>query len=237
MSFIFNYKNMKILIIDNDISFGLNLKNFLRREGFNVDYFYNTIDGLSKVINERYDMIILELNLREINGIDVCFNIRSGGVKSPIIFLTNDDSINSKIKAFGAGCDDYISKRINFRELVLRIRAISKRPINIFCDEILKIEDLEININKHIVRRGDRIINLTNKEFMVLEYLVRNNGNIVKRDEIFDNVWDCNSNQFNNVVEVYINKLRNKIDYGYSNKIINNIIGVGYYVGRKRLYA
>ena len=106
MSFIFNYKNMKILIIDNDISFGLNLKNFLRREGFNVDYFYNTIDGLSKVINERYDMIILELNLREISGIDVCFNIRSGGVKSPIIFLTNDDSISSKIKAFGAGCDD-----------------------------------------------------------------------------------------------------------------------------------
>ncbi|HOC96210.1 MAG TPA: response regulator transcription factor [bacterium] len=228
---------MKILIIDNDISFGLNLKNFLRKEGFNVDYFYNTIDGLSKVINERYDFIILELNLREISGIDVCFNIRSGGIKSPIIFLTNDDSISSKIKAFGAGCDDYISKQINFKELVLRIRAIARRPINIFCDEILKIEDLEINVNKHIVKRGDRIINLTNKEFMVLEYLARNNGNIVKRDEIFDNVWDCNSNQFNNIVEVYINKLRNKIDYGYSDKIINNIIGVGYYVGRKRLYA
>jgi len=228
---------MKILIIDNDISFGLNLKNFLRKGGFNVDYFYNTIDGLSKVINERYDFIILELNLREISGIDVCFNIRSGGIKSPIIFLTNDDSISSKIKAFGAGCDDYISKQINFKELVLRIRAIARRPINIFCDEILKIEDLEINVNKHIVKRGDRIINLTNKEFMVLEYLARNNGNIVKRDEIFDNVWDCNSNQFNNIVEVYINKLRNKIDYGYSDKIINNIIGVGYYVGRKRLYA
>jgi len=228
---------MKILIIDNDISFGLNLKNFLRKEGFNVDYFYNTIDGLSKVINERYDFIILELNLREISGIDVCFNIRSGGIKSPIIFLTNDDSISSKIKAFGAGCDYYISKQINFKELVLRIRAIARRPINIFCDEILKIEDLEINVNKHIVKRGDRIINLTNKEFMVLEYLARNNGNIVKRDEIFDNVWDCNSNQFNNIVEVYINKLRNKIDYGYSDKIINNIIGVGYYVGRKRLYA
>jgi len=228
---------MKILIIDNDISFGLNLKSVLRREWFNVDYFYNTLEGLSKVINDKYDLIILDINLRDLSGIDLCFNIRAANIKTPVIFLTNDESLNSKIKAFGAGCDDYMSKKINIRELVLRIRAISKRPINNFQDEILKIEDLEINISKHLVKRGDKYIKLTNKEFMVLEYLAKNNGNIVKRDQIFDNVWDCNSNQFNNIVEVYINRLRKKIDLDSSGMIINNIVGVGYYIGKKRLYA
>lgn len=228
---------MKILIIDNDISFGLNLKSFLRKEGFNVDYFYNTLDGLSKIVNDKYDLIILEFNLKDLSGVDICFNARGALIKTPIIFLTNDENITSKIKAFGAGCDDYISKRINLRELVLKIRAIFKRPVDVIEDEVFKVEDLEININKRLVKRGDDYIKLTNKEFMVLEYLVRNNGNIVKRDQIFDNVWDCNSNQFNNIVEVYINRLRKKIDINYGNMIINNIVGAGYYIGKKRFYA
>lgn len=228
---------MKILIIDNDISFGMNLRKFLKKEKFNVDFFYDTLEGLSKIINEKYDLIILEFNLNKISGIDICFNTRAALIKTPIIFLTNENNINSKVKAFGAGCDDYIYKQVNLRELILRIRAILKRPIENLQDEIFRIEDLEININKHLVKRGDKYVELTNKEFMVLEYLVRNNGNIVDRSQIFDNVWDCNSNQFNNIVEVYINKLRKKIDTDSSGSIINNMTGVGYYVGKKRLYC
>ena len=225
---------MKILIIDNDVNLGLTLKHFLCREKFNVDYFFDVETALPMINVNNYDLILLEINLQKINGIDFCSNIRASKINVPIIFLSKRDDLYLKIKAFSAGCDDYIVKPFNFRELVLRIKAILKRPLN-FENSVINIEDLEINFDQHIVRRGNKNIVLTNKEFMLLECLVKNKGKVLKRNEIFDSVWDSNSNPFNNIVEVYINKLRKKIDEDSYLPLINNLIGVGYYIGKKRI--
>lgn len=225
---------MKILIIDGDTKMGLNLRRFLYKEGFNVDYFSDPTKALSVVIENSYDLVLLEINLQKINGLDFCLSMRKSNINIPIIFITKNNDLYSKIKAFDVGCDDYILKPFNFMELVLRVRAVSKRPAN-YEDSVMKIEDLEINFDKHIVRRGDRNINLTNREFMLLECLIKNGGKVLKRAEIFDYVWDSNSNPLNNIVEVYINRLRKKIDEEQFVPLINNLNGVGYYIGKRRL--
>lgn len=225
---------MKILVIDNDVQLVFDLKHFLKKEKFSFDYSFDADEGFAMVINNKYDLIIMDINLQKMNGIDLCMNIRSASIFTPIIFLTKTNDISFKIKAFSCGCDDYILKPFNIKELVLRMKAILRRP-KIIEENILKIEDLEVDINRHIVKRGEENIQLTNKEFLLLEYLVKNNGNFSKRDEIFDNVWDSNANPFNNIVEVYINRLRKKIDDNYSLPLINNSVGVGYYIGRKKI--
>lgn len=226
---------MKILIIDDDVSLSLCLKNILEKNGFVVDSVYDGTAGLSCATSNVYDVIVLDVNLPNMDGISICASIRKFGISAPILFLTVKDEINAKIRSFVNGCDDYVLKPFSSKELILRLQALARRP-KVIIDNIVQFSDLKLNLSTKEVYRGNSFISLTKKEFILLSYLMRNIGKIVSRDDIFDNVWDMNANASSNIVEVYINRLRKKIDIlGFEN-VINNILGIGYYIGKRRYF-
>lgn len=224
---------MKVLLIDDDFSISIQLRKILEKEGYVVDIANNGSSGLSLAFNNEYDIILLDINLPEMDGVSVCSSYRKAGKSTPIIFLTIKDEINNKIRSFTSGCDDYIIKPFSSKELILRMNAILKRS-KIIQDECFTIEDLTVNLSNKEVYRGNKYIRLTRKEFLIIEYLFKNEGKVVSRDKIFDHVWDMNANANSNIVEVYINKLRKKIDFPGTRPLINNLIGMGYYIGKKR---
>lgn len=224
---------MKILLIDDDLSISIQLRKFLERNDFVVDFANNGTSGLSLATSNYYDVILLDINLPGLDGVSICSTLRSLKIFTPIIFLTVKDDLNNKIRSFNTGCDDYVVKPFSSRELILRINALGKRAKNIIND-IIELGDLKINLLTKEVERDGINIFLSKKEFILLKYLAKNAGIVVSRDDIFDNVWDMNSNPSSNVVEVYINKLRKKIDIDGHEPLINNLLGMGYYIGKRR---
>jgi len=230
---IFNLFKMKILVVDDDLSISIQLKKYLEKNGFVVDVSNNGSSGLSLALSNVYDLILLDINLPGMDGVSVCANLRSSKIYTPIIFLTVKNELSNKIRSFNIGCDDYIVKPFSMRELILRINAISRRS-KVLLEEVLEYEDLKMNLLNKEVYRNNKLIILSKKEFLLLKYLMLNIGSVLSRDNIFDNVWDMNANPASNIVEVYINKLRKKIDYNGAEPFINNLLGMGYYIGKKR---
>ncbi len=224
---------MKVLVIDDDLSISIQLRKYLERNGFVVDVSNNGSSGLSLALSNCYDVILLDINLPGMDGVSVCYNLRNAKIHTPIIFLTVKDELNNKIRSFNLGGDDYIVKPFSMRELILRINAVSRRS-KILLEDIIRFADLKINILNKEVYRGENVIVLSKKEFLLLKYLMKNIGKVLSREEIFDNVWDMNANPSSNIVEVYINKLRKKIDLDGCEPLINNLLGMGYYIGKKR---
>ncbi|MHB8362633.1 MAG: response regulator transcription factor, partial [Patescibacteria group bacterium] len=207
------------------------IKRGLIEAEYEVDIASSGAEALEMVQEEEkgYTLILLDLMLPDMDGFDICAKIRADGVQTPILILTARNSTEDKIKGLNMGADDYLTKPFAIGELVARIKALLRRGPSVV-DGILKIGDLTLNTKTYEVYRGDKMIELSQKEFAILEYMMRNEGIVLTRTMIEDHAWDYEFDSFSNVVDVYIRLLRKKIDDGYKNKIIRTVRGVGYKV-------
>ncbi|MBU1727637.1 MAG: response regulator transcription factor [Candidatus Omnitrophica bacterium] len=218
---------MRILIIEDEKKIADFIKRGLKEEGYSVDVAHDGEEGHFLVSANDYDLLILDLMLPKIDGLTLCKKLRSEKIRAPIIMLTAKDTVKDKVAGLDSGADDYLTKPFAFQELLARIRAIlRKKDAN--APTKLKVGDLALDLLTHKVMRGGQEIILTNKEFSLLEYLMLNEGNVVTRTMIAEHVWDINFDTFTNVIDVYINYLRNKIDQGHKKKLLHTIRGRGY---------
>jgi two-component system copper resistance phosphate regulon response regulator CusR len=220
----------KILIIEDEPKIADTLKLGLSEHDYQADVAYDGVMGQKLFSQNKYDLVVLDINLPGINGYILCKNFRSVNAHVPIIMLTSLIELNDKVEGYEAGADDYIVKPFEFRELLLKIRVFLKRTSNQHSAEpiILRAADLEMNSDSKEVKREDKLINLTAKEFQLLEYLLRNKNRVVSRTDIATNVWGIDFDTNTNVIDVYINYLRNKIDKPFQRKLIQTQIGMGY---------
>jgi DNA-binding response OmpR family regulator len=217
---------MKILLIEDEKELTRTLKKGLKEAGYNVDVVYDGESGVSLAVTGEYDCIILDYRLPKLNGLEVCREIRRNKVNTPILMLTVVDSVEMKVQCLDAGADDYLTKPFSFSELLARIRALTRRSRS--GSSIIQVKDLILNPSSRTVTRGGKKIYLTPREYDLLYFLLVNQGRVVTRMEIAENVWGINFDRGTNYVDVYINYLRKKIDYGFSKKLIHTVRGVGY---------
>ncbi len=220
----------RILIVEDEKKIALTLKKGLTENSFNVDLAFDGLIGQRLFFANKYDLIILDINLPGLNGYELCKAIRENNQQIPIIMLTAMSATEDKIEGFDSGTDDYISKPFEFKELLARIRALLKRTQNqqLPLANLLKFSDLEMNLETKEVKRDNRKIPLTAKEFQLLEYFLRNRNRVVSRADIAVNVWEIDFDTKTNVIDVYVNYLRNKVDKQFATKLIHTSVGVGY---------
>ncbi len=219
-----------ILIVEDEQKIADTLKLGLNENGFNVEVAYDGKIGLRLYEAHHFNVVVLDINLPGINGYELCKIIRSTDPRIPIIMLTALSSLNDKVEGYDAGADDYIIKPFEFKELLMKIRVLLRRLTiqDIPTGNILRIADLEMNLDSKQVKRGNEVINLTAKEFQLLEYLLRNKNRVVSRADLAINVWDIDFDTNTNVIDVYINYVRNKIDKKFDQKLIHTQVGMGY---------
>ena len=218
---------MRILLVEDDRDAALSLKEDLKRH-YIVELAHNGEEGEYKAHVNNYDAILLDYILPDIHGDEVCKRIRKSGIMTPILMLTGQGEIDSKVTALDAGADDYLTKPYNIKELMARLRALLRRHSAQSTSTILKVGDLQLDLKKKLVKRKGTEIRLRRKEFYLLEFLMRNTGIVVTRDMILDHAWDSSSDLFTNTIDVHINSLREKIDKPYDKKLIKTIHGTGY---------
>ena len=220
---------MRILLVEDEANVASFIKRGLNEEGFDVDVAFDGLMGLRFYDSRKYDVVILDLNLPKINGFDLCKEIKANDKTQPVLLLTALDSITDKEKGFGSGADDYLVKPFEFRELVLRVKALSRRiaPLEDTGRSIV-VSDLVLYADARIVTRGGQRINLTSREYTLLEYLMLNAGKIVSRVDIAEKVSAIRFDPNTNVIDVYINYLRKKIDADRPQKLLHTVIGMGY---------
>jgi DNA-binding response OmpR family regulator len=220
----------KILIVEDERKIADTLKFGLMEKGYYVEIAYDGTIGLRLFELHDYNLIILDINLPGINGFDLCRMMRSSDPHIPVIMLTSLPTLEDKVEGYDSGADDYIVKPFEFKELLLKIRVLLKRTMNqqLPVGNVLKADDLELNLDSKEVKRGEKTISLTAKEFQLLEYLLRNKNKVVSRSDIALNVWDIDFDTNTNVIDVYINYLRNKVDKLFDHKLIQTHVGMGY---------
>lgn len=222
-------ENVKILLVEDEKKIADSLKKGLFEHNYEVELAYDGLSGRKLFENDHFDLVILDINLPGMSGIDLCKKIRNRNPGIPIVMLTALSALDDKIEGFDAGADDYIVKPFDFKEMLVRIKALLKRIYqNIPIGNILKVGDLVINLDSKEVTRERNGISLTAKEFQLLEYFVRNRNKVVSRADIALNVWDIDFDTKTNVIDVYVNFLRKKIDHDYEKKMIHTQVGVGY---------
>jgi DNA-binding response OmpR family regulator len=199
----------------------------LREQSYAVDVAQTGNDGLYQSSINDYDLIVLDVLLPERDGFEVCRELRARGSATPILMLTARAAVDDRLTGFDAGADDYLTKPFSFRELLARIRALLRRDSRLRPD-VFEIEDLVIDSASHRISRANREIQLTAKEYALLEHLARHAGRLISRSEIAAHVWDDNFDPFSNTIEVYINRLRKKIDDGHQTKLLHTRRGEGY---------
>jgi DNA-binding response OmpR family regulator len=220
---------MKILLVEDEPKLATSIKQGLEEKEHSVDIAFDGMVGKRLALVNSYDVIILDVILPHINGFELCHELRSKKSKTPILLLTALGTIDDKVMGFEAGADDYLVKPFEFRELLVRLQALHKRSIDISATgDVLSIADLELNLEKRTVARAGKSIDLTAKEFALLEYFLRNKGKVISRADIAQKVWDINFDSGTNVIDVYVNFLRKKIDKDYPVKLIHTVIGMGY---------
>ncbi|MDH7605317.1 MAG: response regulator transcription factor [Melioribacter sp.] len=220
---------MRILVVEDERKVASFIKKGLEEEFFTVDVAYNGKEGLDLASTEEYDLIILDIMIPFIDGITLTKELRKRKIITPILLLTVKDSVNDKVEGLDAGADDYLTKPFAFEELTARVRALLRRGEKL-TSNILSAADLKLDLITHTVYRNEKEIILTPKEFSILEYLIRNKNKIVSRTKLIEHVYDYHFDTNTNVIDVYINKLRNKIDQGFDKKLIHTIRGVGYII-------
>jgi len=220
---------MRILIIEDQESLSKLLKKGFEKEGYAADYLLDGDAGQKRIEihHSDYDVIILDLMLPKKSGFEVCKNIRLFGITTPVIILTAKDSEEDKVSLLDSGADDYIVKPFSFRELLARVRALTRRPETALPTE-LSVGDLVLKPATKVAFLGNKEIKLTLTEFRLLEYLMRNPNQVLEREAITTNIWDFDFDSFSNIVDVYVNRLRKKIDGGKKNGILKTVRGVGY---------
>jgi len=221
---------MRILLVEDDAQLASVLREGLTEEGFHTIVASTFAEGRQRAVLGAFDVIVLDVMLPGGSGFDLCQTIRRRGVATPVLMLTARDAVDDRVRGLDAGADDYLSKPFAFRELIARVRALARRPPSTV-PEVVHVADLEVDLRAHRVRRGGKAIELTAKEFALLEFFARHAGQVVDRAAITAHVWDENHDPFTNVLEVLVRRVRRKIDDGYDVKLIHTLRGAGYRLG------
>jgi DNA-binding response OmpR family regulator len=220
---------MRLLVIEDEEKLAQSLKRGLEQEGYAVDYvtdFEMAKVRVSTYVDE-YDLVILDLMLGDRDGLEICRYLRGRGISLPILVLTARDTVEERVLGLDSGADDYMVKPFSFPELVARIRTLLRRPVRSLPSEI-KIGTITLNPVTRTVRKGSREVILTNKEFAILEFFMRNPGQVLNREQIVSHIWDFEYDSFSNIVDVHIKNLRKKLEANRHEKIFETVRGVGY---------
>lgn len=220
---------MRVLVIEDNPKMSAAIQKGLREQGFATDVSATGFEGEDMACTNVYDLIVLDLMLPDRDGIEVCRNIRRRGVKSKVLMLTALTSTDDKVTGLNAGADDYLAKPFEFEELSARLRALLRRDAAE--TRYLKCDDLELDLYSRTAKRGEASVDLSNKEFALLEYLMRNPNRVLSRTQIGEKVWDLSFEPTSNVVDVYVSALRRKIDRGFPHELIHTVKGAGYRFG------
>ena len=218
---------MRILIAEDDEALGKFVRQGLEGENYSVDIAADGEQAREAATNSEYDLVVLDLNLPTIDGVTILRQLRLRKPSIPVLVLTQRTKVEDRVQCLDTGADDYLAKPFSFSELSARIRALLRRS-HVPSESVLKIADLKLDRVQRVVERAGKRIDLTGKEFLLLEYLMRNAGRQVTRSMIIEHVWNLTFDTTTNVVDVYINYLRRKIDDGHSLKLIHTVRGVGY---------
>lgn len=218
---------MRILVVEDEHKIAGSIKKGLEQESFAVDLAFTGNEGYDLASSENYDLIILDLMLPGISGIEICKKLREENIHTPILMLTARGQLSDKVEGLNSGADDYLTKPFAFEELLARVKALSRRPKNSI-GSTYQVEDLTLNTISYEVIRGGKKINLSSKEFSLLEYLMRNSTQVLSKDQIIEHVWDYDADILPNTVEVFIGYLRGKIG---KPDLIKTVRGFGYRIG------
>jgi heavy metal response regulator len=225
---------MRILLVEDDKGASRFIKKGLQEKGYTIDVAFDGEEGLHFATSQVYDLIILDIMLPEMSGFEVLKGIRKKGIITPVIFLTARDEKEDVVHGLELGADDYLIKPFSFAELLARIKAILRRGQKDIELSKLTVDDLTLNLMNRSARRGDKDIELSAKEFVLLEYLMRNAGQILTRTMILEHVWGYDFDTSTNIIDVHINRLRAKVDKDFPHKLIHTIKGVGYVLTDER---
>ncbi len=218
---------MKVLVVEDDSTVGRFVQRGLEEQRVTVDLVADGAEGLERASHGEYDVIVLDLRLPGLPGQEVLRTLRDRGVATPVLVLTAQDAVESKVQALRSGADDYVTKPFSFEELLARVEALGRRPRSI-ASPTIEVGDLSIDTGSREVKRGTVSIDLTPKEYAVLEYLARNAGRVLSRTLITEYAWGYNFDPGTNIVDVVINRLRKKIDVAGPDRLIHTVRGVGY---------
>lgn len=220
---------MRLLVIEDEVDFAKALADGLRRQGYAVDIATNGEQGSFLADVNEYDLAILDLNLPDIDGLEVCQELHSLKPELLVLILTARDALDDKVRGLDMGADDYLVKPFHFQELLARVRALLRRNASSARTPVLQWGDLRLDPATHTVWQGKRRLDLTRKEFAILEYFMRHPDRVVSQEELLERVWDMNANPFTNTVRVHIRSLRKKLgDSAESSRYIKTVVGVGY---------
>ncbi|WP_426059800.1 response regulator [Hymenobacter sp. B1770] len=220
---------MKLLLVEDEPKLASFVRKGFENEGYEIEVAYDGRTGLSLAQKQPYDLVILDVNLPHINGFELCRLIKQQAPAQPVLMLTALDSLGDKVAGFEAGTDDYLVKPFAFQELLMRTRVLTRRYVDAAASQrVLRAADLELDLERKTVTRGGKRIDLTAKEYSLLEHLLLNRGKVVSRVDIAERVWELNFDTNTNVIDVYVSHLRKKLDKGYDVKLIHTIVGMGY---------
>lgn len=221
---------MRVLVVEDEARMRDVLRIGLREHGFDVTAVGTGREGIDEAVLADWTVIVLDINLPDLDGFTVCRHMRAAGVATPVLMLTARDAVDDRVTGLELGADDYLVKPFALRELAARVWALARRP-RVIADEVLRVDDLELNVRTHEARRGSSTLELTAKELALLELLMRNAGRVVNRSAITAYVWDSNHDPFANALEVLVRRLRAKIDDGFEPKLLQTVRGAGYRIG------
>jgi len=219
---------MRILVVEDEHKIASYIKRGLEEENYAVDLVYNGRDAMDWSEATSYDFIVLDILLPGMDGISVCRGLRKQGFQTPILMLTARDSIDDRVAGLDAGADDYLIKPFSMKELLARLRALRRRSTDVLKSSVLQVADLTLDLRSHRVQRGQKTVELTAKEYAVLECLMREKECVLSRTVIAEHIWNYDTFNQSNVIDVYIRNLRRKIDDPYEKKLIHTIRGAGY---------
>ena len=218
---------MRILVVEDEAKVGSFIRRALEEESYAVDLSVDGADGLDLALAGTYDLIVLDVMLPKVSGLEILQRLRKEKINTPVLILTARAQIEQKVKGLDSGADDYLTKPFAIEELLARVRALLRRGMGESAG-LLQVEDLLLNPATREVTRGGQRLDLTTKEYALLEYFMRNPGRILTRPMIAEHVWNLDFDTFTNVIDVYVNYLRNKIDRGRERKLIQTVRGSGY---------
>jgi DNA-binding response OmpR family regulator len=222
---------MYILIVEDERRLSQLIRRVLEEEGHTVDAAYDGEEGLAMAMEASHDVIVLDVMLPRIDGFEVCRRLRKNRVDTPVILLTALDGVDDRVRGLDAGADDYLPKPFAFQELLARLRALGRRRVQGREASELRVEDLVLDLRRRRAQRADTPIDLSPKEFSLLEFLMRNEGRVVTRTQILDHLWGYDYDSESNLVDVYVAYLRRKVDKGHERPLIRTVRGIGYALG------
>lgn len=219
---------MRILIVEDEVRLAEALVQIFMKEKYSADACYDGVSGLDNALTGIYDVIVLDIMLPKMNGLEVLRTLRANKIKTPVILLTAKDEVSDKVTGLDIGADDYLTKPFYTEELLARIRSLGRRNSDVICDNILSFDDIFLNISTYELMCGERSVKLGLKEFNIMELLIKNGARILSKETLIEKIWGYESDAEYNNVEVYISFLRKKLSHIKSKVIIKTVRGVGY---------